>query len=126
MSYAIIETGGKQLRVTPGRFYDIELLPAKPETDYTIDRVLLVNNEGEVTVGKPYIEDAVVKGTILKHWRGRKVIVYKMQPKKKTRKKRGHRQEQTRFMINSIEVGGSVIAQAVVAEKVAATVAEEE
>ena len=126
MSYAIIETGGKQLRVTPGRFYDIELLAAEPETDYTIDRVLLVSNEGEVTIGRPYIKDAVVKGTILKHWRGRKVIVYKMQPKKKTRKKRGHRQEQTRFMINSIEIAGSVIAQAEVAEKTAATVAEEE
>lgn len=110
MSYAIIETGGKQIRVEPGRFYDIELLAAEPETDYVIDRVLLVNHDGEVSVGQPFIPGAVVEGTILKHWRGRKVIVYKMQPKKKTRKKRGHRQEQTRLMVNAIKLNGSVIA----------------
>jgi large subunit ribosomal protein L21 len=129
MSYAIVETGGKQIRVEPGRFYDIELLAAEPEADYSINRVLLVSHEGEVTVGQPFIEGAVVEGTILKHWRGRKVIVYKMQPKKKTRKKRGHRQEQTRLMVNAIKVDGSVIAGTTAAAPVnatPATAAEEE
>ena len=129
MSYAIVETGGKQIRVEPGRFYDIELLAAEPESDYAIDRVLLVNHEGEVTVGQPFVPGAVVEGTILKHWRGRKVIVYKMQPKKKTRKKRGHRQEQTRLMVNAIKVNGSVIAgasAAVEAEVTSVTSAAEE
>jgi large subunit ribosomal protein L21 len=123
MSYAIIETGGKQLRVEPGRFYDIELLAAEPEADYSIERVLLVSHDGEVTVGQPFVTGAVVEGTILKHWRGRKVIVYKMQPKKKTRKKRGHRQEQTRLMVNAIKVNGSLIAGASVTAEVAATAA---
>ncbi|MGK7937463.1 MAG: 50S ribosomal protein L21 [Xenococcaceae cyanobacterium] len=110
MTYAIIETGGKQLLVEPGRFYDVELLHVEAESDYTVDKVLLVNNEGEVTIGQPYIEGATVEGTVMRHLRGKKVIVYKMQPKKKTRKKRGHRQEITRLMINSISLNGSVVA----------------
>ena len=112
MTYAIIETGGKQLRVEPGRFYDIELLPVDAESDYTVDKVLLVNHDNEVTIGQPYIEGATVEGTVMRHLRGKKVIVYKMQPKKKTRKKRGHRQELTRLMINSISLNGSVLASA--------------
>lgn len=112
MTYAIVEIGGGQIRVEPGRFYDINLLAADPESDYTIDKVLLVSNDDEVTVGRPYIEGATVEGTVMRHRRGKKVIVYKMQPKKKTRKKRGHRQELTRLMINSISLNGSAIAQA--------------
>ncbi|WP_349262853.1 50S ribosomal protein L21 [Allocoleopsis sp.] len=110
MSYAIIETGGKQLRVEPGRFYDIELLPVQPEESVTITNVLLVQNNGEVTIGQPFIEGATVEGTVVRHFRGRKVLVYKMKPKKKTRKKRGHRQEITRLMINSINMNGSAVA----------------
>jgi large subunit ribosomal protein L21 len=110
MSYAIIETGGKQLRVEPGRFYDIELLPVQPKEKVTIDKVLLVNHDGEVTIGQPLIEGATVEGTVMRHYRGRKIIVYKMQPKKKTRKKRGHRQEITRLMIDSISMNGSAVA----------------
>jgi len=111
MTYAIIETGGKQLRVEPGRFYDIELLHVEAETQVTIDKVLFVNNEGDVSIGHPLVEGATVEGTVLRHFRGRKVLVYKMKPKKKTRKKRGHRQEITRLMIDSISLNGSVVAK---------------
>lgn len=107
MSYAIIETGGKQLRVEPGRFYDIERLPVETDSPYTIDKVLLVSHEGGVTVGQPYVEGATVEGTVLEHRRDRKIVVYKMRPKKKTRKKRGHRQELTRLMVDSISLKGS-------------------
>jgi large subunit ribosomal protein L21 len=110
MSYAIIETGGKQLRVEPGRFYDIELLPVEPDSSHTIDKVLLIVHDNEITVGQPFVEGATVEGTVMRHLRGRKVIVYKMKPKKKTRKKRGHRQELTRFMIDSISLNGTVLA----------------
>lgn len=110
MTYAIIETGGKQLKVEPGRFYDIELLPVDAESSFTMDKVLLINNDDEVTVGQPFIDGATVEGKVMQHLRGKKVIVYKMQPKKKTRKKRGHRQELTRFMVNSINIGDSAIA----------------
>lgn len=121
MNYAIVEIGGGQIRVEPGRFYDINLLAAETDENYTIDKVLLVNNNNEVTVGRPFIEGATVEGTVMRHRRGKKVIVYKMQPKKKTRKKRGHRQELTRLMINSITVNGAVIEAAEAATAEAAT-----
>ncbi|MBA2748197.1 MAG: 50S ribosomal protein L21 [Tatlockia sp.] len=110
MTYAIIETGGKQLRVEPGRFYDIELLHLEPEETLTLETVLLVNNDNDITIGQPFVEGATVEGTIMRHFRARKVLVYKMKPKKKTRKKRGHRQEVTRLMINSISFNGAVFA----------------
>jgi large subunit ribosomal protein L21 len=109
MAYAIIETGGKQIRVEPGRFYDVERLTGDADTAITIDKVLFVNNDGDVTIGQPNIDGATVNGKILKQFRGKKVLVYKMKPKKKTRKKRGHRQEQTRLLVESISVGGKEI-----------------
>lgn len=112
MTYAIIEAGGKQLRVEPGRFYDINLLPIEAEDGYSIDKVLLVNNDGDISVGQPYVTNATVEGRVLSHLRGRKVIVYKMRPKKKTRKKRGHRQELSRLLITSITLNGETIAVA--------------
>ncbi|MFN7523490.1 MAG: 50S ribosomal protein L21, partial [Aphanizomenon sp.] len=110
MTYAIIETGGKQMKVEAGRFYDIELLNAEPDEKVTINAVLLVNHDGALSIGQPLVEGATVEGTIMRHLRGRKVLVYKMKPKKKTRKKRGHRQEITRFLINSINLNGEVLA----------------
>lgn len=110
MSYAIIEAGGTQLRVEPGRFYDINRLAGEPEDAYVIDKVLLINNNNDISVGQPFVAGATVEGEILSHRRGRKIIVYKMRPKKKTRKKRGHRQELTRLLIKSISVNGQAIA----------------
>jgi large subunit ribosomal protein L21 len=108
MTYAIIETGGKQLKVEPGRFYDIELLHLEADEKVTLDSVLLVQHNGEVTIGQPLVAGATVEGTVVRNFRGRKVLVYKMKPKKKTRKKRGHRQEITRLMIDSINFNGEV------------------
>ncbi len=107
------------MRVEPGRFYDIELLPGEVESSVSIDKVFLLSNDGSIQIGQPLIAGATVEGTILRHYRARKVIVYKMQPKKKTRKKRGHRQEVTRLLVNSISVNGIVIAGATKAEAVA-------
>lgn len=110
MTYAIVETSGKQLRVEPGRFYDVDRLALDVDDQVTLERVLFVNNDGESIVGQPVVEGATVVGSVVSHLRGRKIIVYKMQPKKKTRKKQGHRQELTRVMINSIEMNGKAIA----------------
>lgn len=112
MTYAIIEASGTQLRVEAGRFYDLNHLFAEPDDNYVIDKVLLVNDDSQVTVGQPFVEGATVEGKILFHRRGRKIIVYKMRPKKKTRKKRGHRQELTRLLITSISLNGTAIATA--------------
>ena len=110
MTYAIIETGGKQIKVEAGRFYDIELLAAQPEEKVTIASVLLLQHGDEVSIGQPLVTGASVEGTVMQHLRGRKVLVYKMKPKKKTRKKRGHRQEITRLMIDSISLNGEILA----------------
>ncbi len=127
MSYAIIETGGKQLKVEPGRYYDIELLHVDENESYTIDKVLLVSHEDEISIGQPFIEGATVEGTVMRHRRGKKVLVYKMKPKKKTRKKRGHRQEITQFMIDSITINGTTItADSGKAISVEATATDEE
>ena len=115
MVYAIIETGGKQLRVEPGRFYDIERLAVEEDESVTIDKVLFVDNDGTVSVGQPLVAGATVEATVLRHMRGRKIIVYKMQPKKKTRKKQGHRQELTRLMVNAIHLDGQAIGDVVAA-----------
>ncbi|NEQ26807.1 MAG: 50S ribosomal protein L21 [Microcoleus sp. SIO2G3] len=112
MAYAIIETGGSQIRVEPGRFYDVNRLPVEAEGSLTIDRVLFVENDGEFSVGQPLVEGASIEVKVLRHMRGRKVIVYKMKPKKKTRKKRGHRQELTRILVNSITLNGQSIGAA--------------
>lgn len=110
MTYAIIETGGKQLRVEPGRFYDVDRLAVDVDGGVSIDRVLFVEHEGEASIGQPIVEGAIVEGTVLRHFRGRKIIVYKMRPKKKTRRKQGHRQELTRLMIDSINLNGTLLA----------------
>lgn len=126
MSYAIIETGGKQMRVEPGRFYDIELLPVEPDANVSIERVLFVQHDGEITIGQPFIEGATIEGTVMRHFRGRKIIVYKMKPKKKTRKKRGHRQEITRLMVDSINMNGSVLAISTTQQAETPTIEENE
>lgn len=121
MTYAIIETGGKQLKVEPGRFYDVELLHSEPDETITLETVLLVQHNGDVTIGQPFVDGATVEGKVMRHLRGRKVLVYKMKPKKKTRKKRGHRQEITRLMINSISLNGSVLSDEASAQSQADT-----
>ena len=110
MTYAIVEASGTQIRVEPGRFYDVNRLPVEEDGTVTLDKVLYVSHDGDTMVGQPLVEGAVVSATVMRHLRGRKLIVYKMQPKKKTRKKRGHRQELTRLMVDTISVKGKVLA----------------
>ncbi len=111
MTYAIVEVAGKQLWVEAGRFYDIDRQAVDPDGTITLDKVLLLNNDGEPTVGQPYVDGAKVEATVMNHLRGKKIIVYKMKIKKKYRRKQGHRQELTRIMIESISLGGKVIAK---------------
>ncbi|MGK7888933.1 MAG: 50S ribosomal protein L21 [Leptolyngbyaceae cyanobacterium] len=109
MAYAIVAASGTQLRVEPGRFYDVNRLAVEEDDSITLDEVLFVNNDGDVVVGQPLVDGASVQARVMRHLRGRKIIVYKMKPKKKTRKKRGHRQELTRIMIDSITLNGTVL-----------------
>ena len=101
--YAVVETGSKQYRVTPGMTIDVELLPAEAGSDVELERVLMIGGEGaEVRIGTPVVEGARVVATVAEHHRGEKVIVFKMRAKKRYRRKRGHRQELTRLTIKEI------------------------
>ena len=108
-SYAIVEASGQQFWLQPNRYYDLDRLQADVDATVTLDNVLLVKDAKGTTLGKPYVKDASVELKVMAHRRGPKVIVYKMRPKKKTRRKNGHRQELTRVMVQSISVGGKAI-----------------
>ena len=104
--YAIVETSGTQVWVQPDRYYDLNRINAEVDSTLTLENVLLVNDGKAATVGQPFVKGATVELHVMAHRRGPKVIVYKMRPKKKTRRKNGHRQELTRVMVKSISVGG--------------------
>jgi len=104
MKYAIVEISGRQFWIETGKYYDLNRIPTELGKEITLNRVLLINNEGELLIGEPYLESVTVKGKILKHLRSRKTIVYKMRPKKKTRRKQGHRQDLTRVLIKEINI----------------------
>jgi large subunit ribosomal protein L21 len=102
MKYAIVEISGRQFWIETGKYYDFNRIPTELGKQIILNRVLLLNNNGDILIGKPYLETVTIKGKILEHLRSKKTIVYKMQPKKKTRKKQGHRQELTRVFIEDI------------------------
>ena len=104
MKYAIVEISGRQFWVETGKYYDLNRIPTKTGAEIILNRVLLVNNDGNVLIGQPYLKQVKIQGKILEHLRSRKTIIYKMRPKKKTRKKQGHRQELTRVLIEKIDI----------------------
>jgi large subunit ribosomal protein L21 len=104
MKYAIVEISGRQFWVETGKYYNFNRIPTKLGQNIILNRVLLLNNEGEILVGKPYLDMVKIKGKVLEHLRGRKKLIYKMRPKKKTRKKQGHRQQLTRVLIEEIDI----------------------
>ena len=104
MKYAIVEISGRQFWIETGKYYDFNLISIELGKQIILNRVLLLNNDGEILIGKPYLETVTIQGKILEHLRGKKTIVYKMKPKKKTRKKQGHRQELTRVLIEDITI----------------------
>ena len=106
-TYAIVEASGKQFWLQPDRYYDLDRCHAEVDDVLTIDKVLLLNDGKDLKLGKPYVKDAKVEIKVLEHRRGPKIIVYKMRPKKKTRRKNGHRQELTRVLVQSISVGSN-------------------
>ena len=99
--YAIIKTGGKQYKVEPDRFVDVEKLDAEVGAEVTFDALMVV--DGEVTtIGTPVVDGVKVVGKVLAQDKAKKVVVYKYKPKKDYRKKQGHRQHYTRVLITSI------------------------
>ena len=106
MDYAIVKTGGKQYRVSPGDVLDVELLTAEAGTTTELDQVLAVSRDGQMRFGAPTVPGARVVAEVQSHYKDRKIIVYKYKAKTRYRRKRGHRQNYTRIQIQSIETGG--------------------
>lgn len=100
--YAIIETGGKQYKVSEGDIIFIEKLEVAEEDVITIDKVVAVGGENGINVGAPYVNGASVSAKVLKQGKDKKIVVFKMKPKKGYRKKQGHRQPYTKIQIEKI------------------------
>jgi large subunit ribosomal protein L21 len=100
--YAVIKTGGKQYRVSPGDSIEVEKLPHDVGEQIELDKVLLVAGESGTQIGRPLVKDARVKATVTRQARGRKVIIFKYRPSKRYRRKKGHRQHYTRLRIDEI------------------------
>jgi large subunit ribosomal protein L21 len=100
--YAVLETGSKQYRVTAGDTLEIERLPIEAGQSYTFDRVLLVNNDGKVSVGAPTVSGAKVVADVVAHKRGEKKVTFKMKRRKGYHKTIGHRQELTVVKVTAI------------------------
>lgn len=102
--YAVIETGGKQYKVQEGQFVDVEKLPQAVGETVELDRVLLVADGEQVQVGQPTVEGAKVLTTVTRQGKHRKVIIFKYRPRKRYRRKKGHRQPFTRLRVDKIVV----------------------
>ena len=100
---AVIKTGGKQYIVTPGEKIKVEKLPLQEGSEVEFPEVLLLENEKGLTVGAPFVEGVKVKGKLLKHGKGEKLVVFKFKAKKRERRKKGHRQPYSEVQITSIE-----------------------
>ena len=106
--YAIIETGGKQYKVTPGQTIDVERLDVGENNAVDLDKILLIADGDKVTVGSPTIEGAKVVATSRGEGKAKKIIVFKYKPKVRYRRKTGHRQLYTRLAIDKIIESGAI------------------
>ncbi len=106
MNYAIVETGGKQYRVQPGQSISVEKIDAEEGSTVELDRVLLVSQDSQVTVGQPTVDGVKVLAEVEKQGRGDKIIVFKYKPKVRYSVKQGHRQSLTTLSIKEIVTGG--------------------
>jgi large subunit ribosomal protein L21 len=100
--YAVVKTGGKQYRVSPGDSIDVEKLPYEVGERVELDQVLLVAHDSDAQIGQPLVDGAKVRATVTRQAKGRKVIIFKYRPSKRYRRKKGHRQQYTRLRIDEI------------------------
>ena len=104
MDYAVFKTGGKQYRVKPGDTLDVEKLSVDVDSVTEFGEVLAVSDGGEVTFGSPYVPGAKVLAQVQTHYRDRKIVVFKYKAKTRYRRKRSHRQDYTRVLIQDITI----------------------
>jgi len=103
--YAIVVCGGRQYRAEEGFSFAVEKLPYEVGDSIELDKVLLVADGEEVTVGQPTVDNASVTATIVEQYRGKKILIWKYRPSKRYRLKKGHRQSYTRLRIDSVNFG---------------------
>ncbi len=103
--YAIVDAGGHQIKVSPGQTIDVDRLTAEPGSAFELDRVLLIADGEQLTIGQPTIAGAKVSATVVREVKDKKIIVFKYKPKVRYRRRIGHRQRYTRIHIDEI-VGG--------------------
>jgi large subunit ribosomal protein L21 len=110
--FAIVEACGRQYQLEAGRFVDLDLHNVSTDDSFVFDKVLMIVDGANSTLGTPFVEGAKVTAKVLCHMKARKVIVYHQRPKKGTRKKQGHRAQYTRVLIDTIELKDKVLAKA--------------
>jgi large subunit ribosomal protein L21 len=101
--YAVIQTGGKQYRVSPGQTVRVEKLQGDPGAAVILDSVLMYANNDDIKIGQPALSDVKVRGHIVEQGKAKKIIVFKMKRRKRYRRKQGHRQLYTAIKIDDIE-----------------------
>src|SRR6476660_3252832 len=111
--YAVIVTGGKQYRVEVGTELEVELLDVEPGKTITLDRILLVADGDDASIGRPLVADAAVSAEVVRQTRGEKLIAFKYRPKARSRVKKGHRQELTVLRITDVRLGSKSAAESV-------------
>lgn len=102
--YAIVETGGKQFRVSEGDVIRTDLIETEVGSSVTFDRIVLAANGDDVTIGTPVVSGASVTGTVLRQAKDKKILVFKYKPKKRVRKLNGHRQRYAEVRIDKISL----------------------
>lgn len=106
-TYAIIQTGGKQYRVSTGDVLRVESLSGEVDSTLELTDVRMVSQDGQVTVGNPTVPDARVRALVRGHGKGKKIIIFRFKSKKRYRRKTGHRQPYTELQIEEILLGGA-------------------
>jgi large subunit ribosomal protein L21 len=102
MKYAILAMGQTQYWVEIGGHYTFNNLNLEIGEEFIFNKILLINDNSKVLLGQPYLKNVIIKAKVLKHFRSRKCFIYKMKPKKKTRKKQGYRQNLNEILITEI------------------------
>ncbi len=102
--YAIVESGGRQYRAEEGQSFSTEKLPYEVGEQIELENVLLLADGDAVKVGQPSVDGVSVKATIVEQYRGKKIFVWKYKPKKRYRRRKGHRQYYTRLRVDEIVV----------------------
>ena len=106
MRYAIVESGGKQYKAVEGETIEVDRLPVDAGEKVGLERVLMLVDGEDVTIGTPTIDELLVNTTVMDHFKGPKLTVFKYSPKKRIRVKSGHRQQYTRLMVDVIGKAG--------------------